>query len=92
MRQMLSIIKNCCSHLVVPDSGVLSLTYFIDQSFPLTIVSLWADPLQGVLKQNVASPNPLLVHHPLIAKDGDLKNVSVEQVLEYIVQKEEVSI
>jgi hypothetical protein len=89
---MLALIKNCCSHLVVPDSGVLSLTYFIDQSFPLTIVSLWADPLQGVLKQNVVSPNPVLVHHPLIAKEGDLKNVSVEQVLEYIIPKKESAV
>jgi len=92
MRQMLSLIKNCCSHLLVPDSGVLSLTYFIDQSFPITIVSLWADPLQGVLKQNVVSPNPVLIHHPLIAKKGDLKNVSVEQVLEYIIPKKQSAI
>jgi ADP-heptose:LPS heptosyltransferase len=64
--EMLSIIKNRCSFLVVPDSGVLSITYYLDVSFPIKIVSLWEDPRQGVLKQNVASPNPQLVHVPLL--------------------------
>lgn len=80
--EMFSIIKNHCRFLVVPDSGVLSITYYIDASFPIRIVSLWADPWQGVLKQNVASPNPLLSHLPLIAKNQDLCSVSVDAVLE----------
>jgi ADP-heptose:LPS heptosyltransferase len=42
--EMLSIIKNYCRFLVVPDSGVLSMTYYMDVSFPIDIVSLWADP------------------------------------------------
>jgi ADP-heptose:LPS heptosyltransferase len=75
--EMLSIIKNRCRYLLVPDSGVLSITYYINASFPIDIVSLWADPKQGVLKQNVPSPNPLLRHRPLIAKDKDLRTVSV---------------
>jgi ADP-heptose:LPS heptosyltransferase len=79
--EMLSIIKNRCRYLLVPDSGVLSMTYYIDASFSIDIVSLWADPRQGVLKQNVASPNPLLRHIPLIAKSKDLRNVSVKSVL-----------
>ncbi|MBM3208064.1 MAG: glycosyltransferase family 9 protein [Chlamydiae bacterium] len=78
--EMLSIIKNRCDCLLVPDSGVLSLTYFLDQSFPLKVISLWADPCQGVLKQNVSSPNKQLDHFPLRAKDGDLRNISVESV------------
>ena len=45
--EMLAIIKNYCSGLVVPDSGVLSLTYYIDAHFPIRIVSLWADPRQA---------------------------------------------
>jgi ADP-heptose:LPS heptosyltransferase len=79
--EMLSIIKNRCRYLLVPDSGVLSVTYYIDAPFPIDIVSLWSDPRQGVLKQRVASPNPLLRHTPLIAKDRDLRNVNVELVM-----------
>ncbi|NDD58631.1 MAG: lipopolysaccharide heptosyltransferase family protein [Chlamydiae bacterium] len=79
--EMLSIIKNKCSYLLLPDSGVLSLTYFLDIPFPVRIVSLWADPNQGVLKQNVLSPNPLLQHISITAPGGDLKNVSVEEVI-----------
>lgn len=80
--ELLSIIKNCCEALVVPDSGILSLTYYLDASFPLHIVSLWADPNQGVLKQAVASPNPELAHTPLIGKNRDLSTVSVAQVVD----------
>jgi ADP-heptose:LPS heptosyltransferase len=79
--EMLSIIKNRCCYLVVPDSGVLSITYYIDAAYPIEIVSLWSDPKQGILKQGVSSPNPLLLHTPLIAKDKDLRHVSVDSVL-----------
>ncbi len=86
--EMLSIIKNCCRYLLVPDSGVLSIAYYIDASFPIDIVSLWADPRQGILKQNVSSPNPLLKHRPLIAKDKDLRTVSVESTLQALFEKD----
>jgi len=78
--EMLSIIKERCTYLVVPDSGVLSLTYFLEAAFSLKIVSLWADPCQGVLKQNVPSPNPKLAHVPLIAHHKDLSTISVSEV------------
>ena len=79
--EMLSILKNYCRYLLVPDSGVLSILYYLNTPFPIDIVSLWADPRQGVLKQNVASPNPLLKHRPLIAENKDLRTVSVETAL-----------
>lgn len=79
--EMLSIIKNRCQKLIVPDSGILSLSYFLDVEFPLEITSLWADPNQGVLKQSVASPNPALKHQALVAREGDLRNLNVKQVL-----------
>jgi ADP-heptose:LPS heptosyltransferase len=79
--EMLSIIKNRCSLLVVPDSGVLSLTYYISASFPLKVVSLWADPNQGVLKQSVPSPNPELVHIPLLGPDGKVSQISLQTVI-----------
>lgn len=86
--EMLSVIKNHCRYLLVPDSGVLSMTYYLDASFPITVTSLWADPRQGVLKQNVVSPNPLLRHIPVIAKDKDLRTVSVDTVLDALFSHE----
>ena len=79
--ELLSIIKNCCRGLVLPDSGILSMTYYLDVSFPIRIVSLWADPDHGILKQAVASPNPLLKHSPLIGQHRDLSTVVAEDVL-----------
>ncbi len=67
--EILSIIKNRCTALIAPDSGVLGLTYFLNTPFPIKVVSLWADPNHGVLKQNVPSPNPLLEHRPVISSD-----------------------
>lgn len=78
--EMLSIMKNHCSHFVAPDSGILSLSYYLDERFPLKMISLWADPKQGILKQNVASPNPLYEHKPLIAPEKKIENISVEVV------------
>ena len=83
--EMLSIIKNCCPYLIAPDSGVLSLTYFLAVSFPIRIVSLWADPNQGVLKQAVSSPNPQLVHIPLFGRDQDISTIEVASVVEALV-------
>ena len=76
----LALIKTRCSHLIVPDSGILSLIYYLDASFPLQVISLWSDPKQGVLRQNVPSPNLGLNHIPLIAKDGQLAHLSVDDV------------
>jgi len=81
---LLSIIKNHCSSLVVPDSGISSMTYFLNESFPIKLVSLWADPYMGILKQNVDSPNPQLVHVPLLGKDKNISNISVEEVYEQV--------
>lgn len=67
--ETLSIIKNRCQTLLTPDSGILSLIYYLNCPFPLRIISLWADPYQGILKQNVPSPNPLLHHTPLFSPD-----------------------
>lgn len=86
--QMLSVIKNYCNYLLLPDSGVLSIAYYIDTPFPLEVVSLWADPRQGVLKQRVASPNPLLRHQALIGKNKDLRTVSVDAAMQTLFGKE----
>lgn len=79
--ELLSVIKNRCSHLVAPDSGILSMAYFLDTPFPLRLVSLWADPNHGILKQAVASPNPLLVHTPVISPNRKCASlIAIEEV------------
>lgn len=82
--EMIALIKNRCQVLIAPDSGVLSMIYYLDQTFPIHVVSLWAETGHGILKQNVKSPNPLLVHSPIFAKMRDLSNVSASRVYEEI--------
>jgi len=85
--ELLSIIKNRCSALVLPDSGILSFFYFLDAMFPIRIISLWADPRQGILKQGVTSPNLQLVHKPLIGEGRDLSKVTAAAVLDVLFPK-----
>lgn len=75
-------IINDCHTLIAPDSGILSLFYYFSHPNPIHVISLWSDPKQGILKQNVPSPNDELKHTPLIEKD--LKNLSVEKVLKLL--------
>lgn len=79
--ELLSIIKNRCTALILPDSGIASMAYYLDEPFPLRLVSLWADPNHGILKQAVPSPNPQLVHCPLIGEHRNLSTVSVDRVM-----------
>jgi ADP-heptose:LPS heptosyltransferase len=78
--EMMSVIKNRCLMLIAPDSGVLTMTYYLDVEKPIDIVSLWADPRQGILKQATASPNPLLRHRPLLAPDERIEHIDVDTV------------
>ncbi len=80
--EMLSIIKNRCGFLLAPDSGILSVVYYVDHPFPLRVVSLWADPKQGVLRQRVASPNQRLEHIPLVGKKENIATITPKDVLE----------
>lgn len=80
--EMLSIIKNRCKALIAPDGGILSIVYYLDVDFPITIISLWSDSRQGILKQAVPSPNPRLLHIPLIGKNKDVSTINVDEVLE----------
>jgi hypothetical protein len=82
---MLSAIRNRCSVLVAPDSGVLTMAYYLDVDDPITIVSLWADPRQGILKQGVASPNPRLRHVPLRGEGEDVSKIPVDDVYREVV-------
>lgn len=82
--EMLAIIKSHCSHLLAPDSGVLSIVYYINAQFPLNMVSLWADPRQGILKQKVDSPNLQLIHHPLVGKKECVAHISVDDVFKVL--------
>lgn len=78
--EMLSIIKNCCTILIAPDGGVLSITYYLDVHFPITLISLWGNSNQGILKQAVSSPNPGLTHIPVIGRGKDVSRISVDEI------------
>lgn len=78
--EMLSIVKNRCQYLVAPDSGVLSIVYYVDVDYPLRVVSLWADPKQGVLRQKVRSPNTQLEHFFHHGKNDNVANITVDTV------------
>lgn len=78
--EALSMIRRLCYACVFPDSGLLSIVYYLNEAFPLRVVSLWSDPKQGILKQKVASPNPWLTHIPLIGENQNLGAVTAEQV------------
>lgn len=82
--ELLSIIKHRLYALILPDSGISSMTYYLDDSFPLRLITLWADPHHGILKQNVPSPNPQLVHCPLVGTKRDLSTVSVGAVIQQL--------
>ncbi len=85
--ELLAIVKNRIFALVLPDSGISSMVYYLNESFPIRHITLWADPNHGILKQAVSSPNPKLVHRPLIAKNKDLRTLSVDAVIEALQKK-----
>ena len=89
--EMVALIKNRCSYLIAPDSGILSLIYYIKADFPLKVVSLWSDPKQGILKQNVASPNSALTHLPLIGKKENVDSISVKTLYHALFGEEDAS-
>ena len=84
LHEMLSIMKNCCRIVIAPDSGILSTLYYVNAPFALRLISLWADPRQGVLRQKVASPNPCLDHIPLIGKDENVANIKIDDIAQLI--------
>lgn len=77
---VLAILRNRAQVLIAVDSGILAIAYYLDESFPLEVVSLWSDPRQGVLKQRVASPNPGFRHCPLVGEGEDVRRLKVERV------------
>ena len=79
--EMLALVRTRCAALVAPDGGVLNAVYFLDASFPITVVSLWSDPRQGLLKSRAASPNPHLVHVPLVGDGDDVREIAPDDVL-----------
>ena len=82
--ELFSLIKERSFLAILPDSGILSILYYIEDAFPLQVISLWSKPLQGVLKQGVFSPNPLLSHLPLIGGYKDVSSISLDQVLDAV--------
>lgn len=78
--ECMSIIKNRCDGLLAPDSGLASLTYYLDVQFRLVFVTLWGDPRQGILKQGVPSPNKELIHIPLKGRSEDVSMIETDEV------------
>ncbi len=78
--EVLALTGERASAVVAPDSGILSILYLLDWQRDLDIVSLWADPRQGVLKLGHPSPNTRLRHYPLLGREERVANVTVEQV------------
>lgn len=78
--ELLSIIKNRCQALIVPDSGVSSMAYFLHADFPIKHISLWGEAHMGILKQNVPSPNKLLHHIPILGKDKNIAMITPDEV------------
>jgi UDP-N-acetylglucosamine pyrophosphorylase len=62
------------------------MVYYLNTSFPLRHITLWADANHGILKQAAPSPNPLLIHKPILAHKRDLSTVSSDAVLSAIDQ------
>ena len=79
--EMLALVRTRCTALVAPDGGVLNAVYLLDAQFPLRVVSLWADPGQGILKADTPSPNRHLSHVPLVGALGDTGAIGVDAVL-----------
>lgn len=77
---LLAVLRTRCRILVAPDSGILTLAYYLEGTCPLDVISLWSDPRQGVLKQGCPSPNPRLVHTALRGPDEDIRNITVDDV------------
>jgi ADP-heptose:LPS heptosyltransferase len=80
LAELLSIVKNRCRLLIAPDSGVLTMVYYLDVAFPIDVISLWSDRRQGILRQGCGSPNPLLRHIPLYGAHEDIRNLPVAAV------------
>lgn len=78
--ELLAIVKNRCRALIGPDSGIINTVYYVDASFPVTLVSLWSDPRHGILQQGGPSPNPQLRHVPIVGRDEDVRNIGVDEV------------
>jgi len=85
--ELLSLVKNLCSDLVLPDSGILSMAYYLDASFPLNIVSLWAHHNHGILKQGAPSPNPGITHSPLFGGYKNLSLLEADRVKKHLILK-----
>ena len=78
---LLALVRTRCTALVAPDGGILNAVYFLDAEFPITVVSLWSDPRQGLLKARSRSPNPRLVHVPLVGAGNDVRGIAPSDVL-----------
>ncbi|MBI3008976.1 MAG: hypothetical protein HYY56_05645, partial [Candidatus Omnitrophica bacterium] len=86
IKQLLSIITSS-NMLIAPDSGILTLVYYLDVNLPLDVISLWGPAKYGVLQLKVDSPNRLLNHFPLKGKGEDINSIKVEDVFNLVAER-----
>lgn len=84
LKELVSLILHHPGVFIGPDSGILNILYYLDIKHPLYLISYWANTDVGILRQKVDSPNPYLVHHPIIAPNLDLSKLSAEDILQWI--------
>jgi len=82
--EFISLMLNSKGIFIGPDSGLLNMLYFLDVEHPLYLISYWANTHVGLFKQNVASPNPHLTHHPILAPIGQLNQLQLEDFSTWI--------
>jgi hypothetical protein len=80
--QVLSLLRHRARALVAIDSGILCLVWCLAADFDLDVISLWADPHQGILKLGLPAPNHRLVHAPLLGANQLTANIPVFAVEE----------
>jgi ADP-heptose:LPS heptosyltransferase len=78
--ELMALVKNRCRILIAPDSGILTMAYYLDAPFAIDVISLWADPRQGILLQDCASPNPRLRHVALRSPGEKIDRLAVDEV------------
>lgn len=82
--EVIDLVKSPNALFIGPDSGLLNILYYLKDPIPMRLISYWANTNVGLMRQKTLSLNPKLIHHALIAKEGDLKHLEVADFLQFI--------
>jgi len=81
---VLSLVIDYEPLFIGPDSGLLNMLYYLDTQKPLYLISFWANPKVGLLKQNTPSSNGLLKHELILAPDEQLHALDPRKITDKI--------